>query len=137
MSRFSIKSPVFVAIALVLFLPVNALPAQPAAPACAEANISLSPSTVARGATLTVAASITNCSTDRQFYILRYDLSTPCTRQLMAYLIVPFDAGQTRALSIPFTVPSFACLGEYTVTLTVFSLRGVALDSSTASVVVQ
>jgi hypothetical protein len=135
MSKISIKWGIVIAALVTLALPSTALPAPQTAEPCANVSVSLSPPVVARGGTVTAAASIENCSTARQRYTIRYELTTPCTRSVLLSFPVTFEAGAAFSASYSFRVPSFACRGDYAVTVKVFS-GTTLLSSSTAMITV-
>jgi len=135
MSKISIKWSIVIAALVTLALPAPALPAPQSSQPCANVSISLAPPVVARGGTVTAAASIENCSTARQRYTIRYELTTPCTRSVLFSIPVRFEAGASFSASYSFRIPSFACRGDYSVTVKIFS-GTTLLSSSTAMLTV-
>jgi hypothetical protein len=135
MSKVSMRWFAAFAAVMILLMPATALPAQDPSP-CADVSVTVDPTVAARGDTITLTAAITNCSSIRQRYIIKYTLTTPCTSVVMFPILLRFDPGQVRSASVSFKIPRFFCPGEYTLTVAVFS--GTALlDSSTASLTVQ
>jgi hypothetical protein len=120
MSKISIKWAFVMAAVLTLALPSTSLRAQSSAP-CANVSVSLAPPVVARGGTVTAAASLENCSTARQRYTIRYELTTPCTQAVLFSIPIRLDAGQTLSASYSFRIPRFTCPGDYVVTVKVLS----------------
>jgi hypothetical protein len=135
MSKVKMRWIVMVAALAILMTPATALPAQSSAP-CADVAVSVDPTVAALGDTVTLAASITNCSTRRQYYIIKYKLSTPCTDMILLPIILRFDAGQTRAANVSFKIPTFICTGDYTLTVSVIALNGALLDTDSATLTV-
>jgi hypothetical protein len=135
MSKISIRWGIVIAALVTLALPATALPAPQSSEPCANVSISLSPAVVARGGTVTAAASIENCSTASQRYTIRYELTTPCTRAVLLSFPVTFEAGASFSASFSFRIPSFFCRGDYSITVKVFS-GTTLLSSSTAMITV-
>ncbi|HEX5735747.1 MAG TPA: hypothetical protein VF131_23165 [Blastocatellia bacterium] len=133
MSKISFRWIIVIAALVTLAMPATALP-QTSEP-CANVSISLSPPVVARGGTVNVDASIENCSTARQRYTIKYELTTPCTRAVLLSIPVRFDAGASFSASFSFRIPSFFCRGDYAITVKVFS-GTTLLSSSTAMITV-
>lgn len=121
MSKISIKWAIFMAAVLTLALPTPTLTAPQSSAPCANVSVSLAPPVVARGGTVTAAASLENCSSVRQRYTIRYELTTPCTRAVLFSIPVRLDAGQTLSASYSFRIPRFTCPGDYVVTVRVLS----------------
>jgi hypothetical protein len=135
MYKVSTKWMVALAAIVGLLMPATALPAQSSQP-CANVSVSIAPAVVERGGTVMISASISNCSSKGQIYTIRYELTTPCTSAVMFSVPIILRGGQTLSVSnVPLTVPSFACPGNYTVTVKVFS-RSTLLSSSSASLTV-
>jgi hypothetical protein len=135
MFKNSIRWSIVIAALAILALPGTALPAPQSSEPCANVSVSLAPPVVARGGTVTAAASIENCSTSRQRYTIRYELTTPCTSAVIFSFPVRFEAGASFSASYSFRIPRFTCPGDYAVTVKIFS-GTTLLSSSTAMLTV-
>jgi hypothetical protein len=130
MYKVSTRWAAAIAALVVLFMPATAFPAQNPAP-CANVSVSVDPTVANRGDTVTLAAAITNCSSVRQRYIIKYELTTPCTRMILLPIILRFNPGQTLSANVAFRIPRFLCPGDYTLKVSVFS--GTALLASSSA----
>ena len=135
MSKISIRWSIVIVALVTLVLPAPGLPAPQSSEPCANVSISLAPPVVARGGTVTAAASIENCSTARQRYTISYELTTPCTQAVLFSIPVRFEAGASFSASYSFRIPRFTCPGNYVVTVKVLS-GTTLLSSSTAMLTV-
>jgi hypothetical protein len=129
MYKVSTRWAAAIAALVVLLMPATAMPAQSPAP-CANVSVSVDPTVANRGDTVTLAAAITNCSSVRQRYIIKYKLTTPCTDVILLPIILRFDPGQTRSANVSFKLPRFLCPGDYTLTVSVFSGTSLLASSS-------
>jgi uncharacterized membrane protein len=106
--------------------------------------ISLSPSTVPVGGTITVTGKVISCSTITQIVVVKFTLSGPSqpnscssTKSVM-FTTPPFPLPPktSQTISFPFKVPSSGvCPGTYSITATTL-INGVAVDTSTASLTI-
>jgi YVTN family beta-propeller protein len=106
--------------------------------------ISLSPSTVPLGGTVTVTGKVISCSTTTQTVVVQFALSGPsqpnsCSNtKSMMFTTPPFPLAPktSRTVSFPFKVPSRGvCPGTYSITAATL-VNGVAEDTSTASLAI-
>ena len=106
--------------------------------------ISLSPSTVALGGTVTVSGRVISCSTMTQMVVVKFSLSGPsqpnsCSStksEMFTTPPFPLPPKTAQTVSFPFKVPSKSvCPGTYSITATTL-INGVAVDTSTASLTI-
>jgi len=88
-------------------------------------ELTINPSTVAAGDTLTVTGSVTNTSRKSASFTADYSVTGPCSYSDTYSVSFKLGSRQTRTASVNYTAPS--CAGMYTVFVT---LTG---DGSTAS----
>jgi YVTN family beta-propeller protein len=106
--------------------------------------ISLSPSSVPLGGTITVTGKVISCSTTTETVVIQFTLSGPSqpnscssTKSVM-FTTPPFPLPPKTAhtVSFPFRVPSGGvCPGTYSITAATL-VNGVAVDTSTASLTI-
>jgi hypothetical protein len=103
--------------------------------------ISLSPSTVPLGGTITVTGKVISCSTRTETVVIQFTLSGPAqpnscsSTESVMFTTPPFPLPPKTAqtVSFPFRVPSKGvCAGTYSITATTL-VNGVAVDTSAAS----
>jgi hypothetical protein len=106
--------------------------------------ISLSPSTVALGGTVTVSGKVISCSTMTQMVVVKFSLSGPsqpnsCSStksEMFTTPPFPLPPKTAQTVSFPFKVPSKGvCPGTYSITATTL-VNGVAVDISSASLTI-
>jgi YVTN family beta-propeller protein len=106
--------------------------------------ISLSPSTVALGGTVTVSGKVISCSTTTQMVVVKFSLSGPsqpnsCSStksEMFTTPPFPLPPKTAQTVSFPFKVPSKGvCPGTYSITATTL-VNGVVVDASTASLTI-
>ncbi len=95
-------------------------PAFSAAP-CAQMKMTVSPTTITRGAMANATGSIKNCSGQEETLSVKYSASGPCDFNVSGTRGITLAAGQTQSTTIPVMVPAAACPGTYTLTATAFS----------------
>jgi len=104
--------------------------------------ISLSPSSVPAGGTITVTGKVISCSTTTQTVVVQFTLSGPSqpnscssTKSVM-FTTPPFTLAPktSQTVSFPFKVPTGVCTGSYSITATTHanSATGIVLNTSTA-----
>ena len=106
--------------------------------------ISLSPSTVPLGGTVTVSGKVISCSTTTQMVVVKFALSGPsqpnsCSitkSEMFTTPPFPLPPKTSQTVSFPFKLPSNGvCPGAYSITATTL-VNGVAMDTSTASLTI-
>ncbi len=106
--------------------------------------ISLSPSSVPVGGTVTVSGKVISCSTTTQMVVVKFSLSGPsqpnsCSStksEMFTTPPFPLPPKTAQTVSFPFKVPSKGvCPGTYSITATTL-VNGVAVDTSTASLTI-
>ncbi|MGB8702704.1 MAG: hypothetical protein WCD18_25090 [Thermosynechococcaceae cyanobacterium] len=125
-----------VAIPQTLTSPVAKAEVTPLVP-CATASLSVDPTTVKRGRSVSIKGKFTNCSTDTRKYKLFFKLGGPDGFKID---IGPFTViaakNQSASKTVSVTVPSFAPTGSYSATVLVKSANGVLLDTASAGLLV-
>ncbi len=107
------------------------------------AALSLSPSSVRQGGTVTVTATLISCSTSAQTLVVKFTLAGPlqpnsCSStktDIFTTLPFPLPAKTSKSVSFPFPVSKAACTGTYTITVTTL-VNGTAVNTSTASLTI-
>jgi hypothetical protein len=109
---------------------------------CHYVTITLSPSTVAVGGTITVTGTLMSCKSTAQIISVQFTLTAPVqsggcgpSRTVM-FTTPPFflPANTKKTFSFPFTVPRSTCPGAYTIAATTF-VGGQAVDTSPPAMV--
>jgi len=95
-------------------------PAFSAAP-CARITMSVSSTTVTRGAMAKATGSIKNCSKEAETLDIKYSAQGPCDFNVSGTRSITLAAGETQSTTIPVMVPAVACPGVYTLTASAFS----------------
>ena len=128
MSSSSIRSIAITLGVLIMILAPAALLAAP----CANLTVSVNPTVVARGGTVTITASINNCSSAEEVVKIKYSISSPyIPGTVVGSVSFGLAAGETRTASVSFAIPSFVYPGNYTITATASSGAIVLATSST------
>ena len=109
-----------IAAATVISLAILILPASSAAP-CARMTMSVSSTTVTRGAMAKATGSIKNCSKEAETLEVKYSAEGPCDFNVSGTRSITLAAGETQSTTIPVMVPAVACPGVYTLTASAFS----------------
>ncbi|MGB9205395.1 MAG: Ig-like domain-containing protein [Terriglobales bacterium] len=102
--------------------------------------LSISPSTVKQGGTVTVAAKLISCSTSAQTVVVKFTLSGPlqpnsCSSTKTDIFTTPpftLPPKTSKSISFPFPILKRTCTGTYTITATTL-VNGTAVNTSTAS----
>ncbi|HEY9828578.1 MAG TPA: hypothetical protein V6D19_24345 [Stenomitos sp.] len=135
----AIASLTFVSVtALPAALPVQPVSAQltPRVP-CAIPSISVDPTTVKRGNSVTLKGSFTNCSTNNKRYKFTLKLTGPNNFDLtVGPLTVSVPTNKTYTRSESVKIPSFAPVGDYSATVIVRSFSGNLLNSASTALTV-
>ena len=100
---------------------------------CAKLGLSIIPSTVKHGQTVTISGSVTNCSTAPETITVDYTVTGPLGSKYMGNLFVTVQAGETTSASFSHVVPSSLPPGTYTVTVNAYS-SGALLATAQAKV---
>ena len=108
------------AAAAVMSMAILILPAFSAAP-CARMTMSVSSTTVTRGAMAKATGSIKNCSKEAETLEVKYSAQGPCDFNVSGTRSITLAAGETQSTTIPVMVPAVACPGVYTLTASAFS----------------
>jgi uncharacterized membrane protein len=95
-------------------------PAYSAGP-CAQMKMTVSPTTITRGAIANATGSIKNCSKEAETLSVTYSAQGPCDFKVSGVRSIKLAAGETQSTTIPVMVPAVACPGVYTVTASAFS----------------
>ena len=103
---------------------------------CATIKASVTPKTIPRGTAATASVSIKNCSRTAETLLVRYSAEGPCDFQVEGSRELQLARGQTRTMTMPYTVPPIACPGTYTLSLSAYS-RKTRVASSSISVIVK
>lgn len=84
--------------------------------------VSVTPTTAARGSTVTATGAFANCASTAQTVTLVFNATTPCSPPTVFGTVGPFtlQPGERGSRSSPFTIPSFACTGLYTLTVDLY-----------------
>jgi Big-like domain-containing protein len=108
--------------------------------------ISLSPSTVPVGGTITVTGKLISCSTTTQTVVVQFSLSGPAqpntcsSTKSVVFTTPPFTLAPkaSQTISFPFKVSSGVCPGTYSITATTHlnTATGAVLNTSTASLTI-
>jgi len=100
-----------------------ALPVAPALSAapCARMTMSVSSTTVTRGAMAKATGSIKNCSKEAETLEVKYSAQGPCDFNVSGTRSITLAGGETQSTTIPVMVPAVACPGVYTLTASAFS----------------
>jgi hypothetical protein len=105
--------------------------------------LSISPSTVKQGGTVTVAAKLISCSTSAQTVVVKFTLSGPLqpnscsSKKTDIFTTPPFTLPRktSKSISFPFPILKRTCTGTYTITATTL-VNGTAVNTSTASLTI-
>jgi uncharacterized membrane protein len=84
-------------------------------------TMSVSSTTVTRGAVASATGSIKNCSKEAETLEVKYSAQGPCDFNVTGTRSITLAAGETQSTTIPVTVPAVACPGVYTLTASAFS----------------
>lgn len=109
---------------------------------CHYVLFGVSPTTVARGGTVTVSTSITDCQSTNQKLTIQLTLSGPlgyrCSNLTLPMLSFPLTvpAGTSKSFSFPVTIPKCQCGGTFTLTTKTFVNRA-QVDQTAVSLTVQ
>lgn len=93
---------------------------------CCDVKIAVSPGTARRGQTVMVNISASNFSKKLIYGIIRFEYDSPCGHNAMGAFPAILLPGKKISFSIPFKVPTNACLGTYSLSTT-----GTFVDGST------
>ena len=102
---------------------------------CAKLGLTITPSIVRHGQTVTISGSVTNCSTATETITIDYTVSGPFGSKYMGNLFVTVQAGETTSASFSHVVPNSLPPGTYTVTVNAYS-GGAQLATTQAKVTV-
>jgi len=108
------------AAAIILLLAFLTLAGFSATP-CARITMSVSSTTVTRGAMAKATGSIKNCSKEAETLDIKYSAQGPCDFNVSGTRPITLGAGETQSTTIPVMVPAVACPGVYTLTASAFS----------------
>jgi hypothetical protein len=110
---------------------------------CRYVSLGVSPSTVAGGSIVRIAASLRSCSTKAQTVALRF-IFTGLPRRSGCHIVrttmlttPPFtlSPGFNRSLSFPYRVPERTCAGDYSVSVATF-VDGNLVETTSAALTV-
>ena len=115
-----VQRPITIAAAFIIavgFLILPALSAQP----CARMTMTVSSTTVTRGAMAKATGSIKNCSKEQETLSVTYSAEGPCDFKVSGVRSITLAAGESQSTTIPVMVPAVACPGVYTLKASAFS----------------
>jgi uncharacterized membrane protein len=107
-------APIIISLA---FLILRAFAAAP----CARMTMTVSSTTVTRGAMANATGSIKNCSKEQETLSVTYSAEGPCDFKVSGVRSITLAAGETQSTTIPVMVPAVACPGVYTLRASAFS----------------
>jgi hypothetical protein len=109
---------------------------------CHYVQFGVSPTTVARGGTVTVTTSVMDCKSSNQKLTIQLQLSGPLgkncsnTTQPMFSFPLTVPAGTSKSFSFPVPIPKCQCGGTFTLTTTTL-INQVQVDQTSVSLTVQ
>ena len=110
---------------------------------CHYISLSLSPSSVAAGETITVTGHLMSCASTTQIVVEEFTLAGPlkpgtCGRdETVMFKTPPFPLPPktSQSVSFPFRIPERSCAGNFTITATTL-VNGTVVDTSTTALTV-
>jgi len=115
-----LRKPITISAAIVMSAALLTLPAFSAQP-CARMTMTVSSTTVTRGAMANATGSIKNCSKESETLTVKYSAQGPCDFNISGTRAITLAAGETQSTTIPVMVPAVACPGVYTLSAAAFS----------------
>jgi hypothetical protein len=110
---------------------------------CHYVAFALNPTTVSRGGTVNVTASVMDCTSSSQKISLKFSLTGPLGRSCAITKTVMFTtpyftipAGTSQVFTFPVSIPWNACTGTFTTTTTTF-ISGTQVDSTSVALIVK
>lgn len=119
---------------VIVFLGTALLYAASSSSPSVSLTLSLNPTIVPPGGTVTATATVQNTSAAKEQVTIDYEISGPCGVASIGSVHLILRAGETRSASVSYSAP--ACPGDYTITLTAVS-GGAVLATTSATLTVQ
>lgn len=83
---------------------------------CCDVKLSVNPTSASRGQTVMLTVSASNFTKKIQIGLVKFDLTTPCSHELMGSFPVLLLPGKHGSITVSFKIPKQACVGTYTFT---------------------